>query len=260
MARLPAGIYRPPLPAGHAPRPQLCERLAQGLDGRLLLICAPAGFGKSSLASEFCEHLPSGWRTLWLDLGPRDSDPGRFFERLLDGLRRHIPGLYEEGLALLRMRQPHQPFAFETWLSGLLDELQPRLAGQDLLLVLDDYHLAQGAVLDNCLQFVLNHLPAGVRLLVTSRQRPAWHLARLRLHRQLLELQVQDLRLSAEEAGALVAGQGAQLSDEERDLLLQRCEGWVAGLRLWLLARQDAPPADADPLSPASADGRMPIH
>ena len=248
-------FYRPPLPAGHAPRPQLCERLAQGLDGRLLLICAPAGFGKSSLASEFCEHLPSGWRTLWLDLGPRDSDPGRFFERLLDGLRRHIPGLYEEGLALLRMRQPHQPFAFETWLSGLLDELQPRLAGQDLLLVLDDYHLAQGAVLDNCLQFVLNHLPAGVRLLVTSRQRPAWHLARLRLHRQLLELQVQDLRLSAEEAGSLVARQGAQLSDEERDLLLQRCEGWVAGLRLWLLARQDAPRADADPLTPTSADG-----
>ncbi|HTN32021.1 MAG TPA: LuxR C-terminal-related transcriptional regulator [Pseudomonas sp.] len=247
-------FFRPPLSAGHAPRPQLCERLDQGLDGRLLLICAPAGFGKSSLASEFCERLPSGWRTLWLDLGPRDSDPGRFFERLLDGLRRHFPGLYEEGLALLRMRQPHQPFAFEPWLSDLLDELTPRLAGRDLLLVLDDYHLAQGAVLDSCLQFLLNHLPAGVRLLVTSRQRPAWHLARLRLHRQLLELQVQDLRLSTEEAGALVAGQGAHLADEERDLLLQRCEGWVAGLRLWLLARQDAPRA-ADPLSPAGADG-----
>lgn len=248
-------FFRPPLPAGHAPRPHLCERLEQGLEGRLLLICAPAGFGKSSLASEFCERLPSGWRTLWLGLGPRDGDPGRFFERFLEGLRRHYPGLYEEGLALLRMRQPHQPFAFEAWLSDLLDELQVRLDGEDLLLVLDDYHLVQGAVLDSSLQFVLNHLPVGVRLLVTSRQRPAWHLARLRLHRQLLELQVQDLRLSAEEAGALVAGQGTQLSDEERDLLLQRCEGWVAGLRLWLLARQDAPQTEAAPLSPAIADG-----
>lgn len=247
-------FYRPPLPAGHAPRPHLCARLGQGLDGRLLLICAPAGFGKSSLASEFCERLPSGWRTLWLGLESRDGDPGRFFERFLEGLRRHFPGLYDEGLALLRMRQPHQPFDFETWLSDLLDELQQRLDGQDLLLVLDDYHLAQGAVLDSCLQFVLNHLPAGLRLLVTSRQRPGWHLARLRLHRQLLELQVQDLRLSAEEAGVLMAGQGAQLTDEERDLLLQRCEGWVAGLRLWLLARQDAPRTDGDPLAPAVAD------
>ena len=245
-------FFRPPLPAGHVPRPHLCERLHEGLSGRLLLICAPAGFGKSSLASEFCEQLSDDWRTLWLDLGSRDGDPGRFFERLLEGLRRHFPDLYEDGLALLRMRQPHQPFAFEPWLSDLLDALQARLDGQDLLLVLDDYHLAQGPVLDSCLQFVLNHLPAGVRLLVTSRQRPAWHLARLRLHRQLLELQVQDLRLNADEAGALVEGQGARLSDEERSLLLQRCEGWVAGLRLWLLASQQTPGAEP---SPVAADG-----
>src|SRR5690606_40805631 len=84
----------------------LCERLHEGLSGRLLLICAPAGFGKSSLASEFCEQLSDDWRTLWLDLGSRDGDPGRFFERLLEGLRRHFPDLYEDGLALLRMRQP----------------------------------------------------------------------------------------------------------------------------------------------------------
>ena len=244
-------FFRPPLPSGHASRPHLCARLGQGLDGRLLLICAPAGFGKSSLASEFCECLPSAWRTLWLGLESREGDPGNFFERLLEGLRRHFPGLNDEGLALLRMRQPHQPFAFEAWLSDLLDELHVRLDGQDLLLVLDDYHLAQGPVLDSCLQFALNRLPPGMRLLVTSRQRPAWHLARLRLHRQVLELQVQDLRLSAEEARELVIGQGAQLTDEERDLLLQRCEGWVAGLRLWLLARDEA----SVRLSPATADG-----
>lgn len=247
-------FYRPPLPVGHSPRPHLCERLGQGLDGRLLLICAPAGFGKSSLASEFCERLPSAWRTLWLGLSTRDADPGRFFERLLEGLRRHFPGLHEDGLALLRMRQPHQPFAFEAWLNDLLDELHLRLEGQDLLVVLDDYHLAQGPVLDSCLQCVLSHLPAGMRLLVTSRQRPGWHLARLRLHRQLLELQVQDLRLNDEEARALVASQGLQLNDQERDLLVQRCEGWVAGLRLWILARQDASPAP-EPLATTSADG-----
>lgn len=105
--------------------------------------------------------------------------------------------------------------------------------------MLDDYHLAQGAVLDRCLQFLLNHLPEGLVLLVTSRQRPDWHLARLRLSRQLLELSEQDLRLTAEESGALMAASGLELDEDALDALLERSEGWVAGLRLWLLARGD---------------------
>ncbi|HHK2480858.1 TPA: LuxR C-terminal-related transcriptional regulator, partial [Pseudomonas aeruginosa] len=90
-----------------------------------------------------------------------------------------------------------------------------------------------------CLQFLLNHLPEGLVLLVTSRQRPDWHLARLRLSRQLLELSEQDLRLTAEESGALMAASGLELDEDALDALLERSEGWVAGLRLWLLARGD---------------------
>lgn len=155
-------------------------------------------------------------------------------------MRQYHPTLGEEALGLLKMRQRHQPFAFETWLDDLLDELAPCLDPQrPLLLVLDDYHLAQGAVLDRCLQFLLNHLPEGLVLLVTSRQRPDWHLARLRLSRQLLELSEQDLRLTAEESGALMAASGLELDEDALDALLERSEGWVAGLRLWLLARGD---------------------
>ncbi|RMH85447.1 helix-turn-helix transcriptional regulator [Pseudomonas sp. AOB-7] len=235
-----ARFYRPPLPAGHTPRERLCQRLEEGLQGRLLLVCAPAGFGKSSLAIEFCERLPAHWHSLWLGLSERDSDPGRFLERLLQGLQQFYPSLGEEALGLLKMRQRHQPFAFEQWLDGLLDELAHELdGGQPLLLVLDDYHLAQGPVLDRCLQFFLNHLPPGVLLLVTSRQRPDWHLARLRLSRQLLELSEQDLRLTADELDALLASQGACLERQQVTGILQRSEGWVAGLRLWLLAGED---------------------
>ena len=234
-------FFRPPLPSSHVPRPRLCERLAEGLAGRLLLVSAPAGFGKSSLASEFCQTLPAHWRSLWLGLSARDSDPGRFLERLLAGLQQFHPDLGEEAQALLRMRQRHQPFAYEQWLDDLLDELSERLdPAAPLLLVLDDYHLAQGAVLDRCLQFFLNHLPDGLLLLVTSRQRPDWHLARLRLSRQLLELQEQDLRLTEDETRALLHSQGTQLSDPVLDEWRQRSEGWVAGLRLWLLTRQQA--------------------
>lgn len=230
-------FFRPPLPQGYIARPHLCEHLRLGLNGRLLLLCAPAGFGKSSLAIEFSEGLPANWQSLWLGLASRDSDPGRFLERLLAGLQSCYPDLASEAAGALKLRQRHQPFAFEAWLDALLDELAARLdPGRPLLLVLDDYHLAQGPVLDGCLQFLLNHLPEGLVILLTSRQRPDWHLARLRLSRQLLELQEQDLRLDAREVETLLHEHGVNLPAAELAALGQRSEGWVAGLRLWLLA------------------------
>lgn len=234
-------FYRPPLPDGHVMRPRLCERLSAGLGGRLLLVSAPAGFGKSSLAVEFCQSLPAHWQSLWLGLNTRDSDPGRFLERLLEGLQAFYPQLGGRALGLLKMRQRHQPFAFEEWLDGLLDELSSHLSPRfPLLLVLDDYHLAQGAVLDRCLQFFLNHLPDGLLVLVTSRQRPDWHLARLRLSRQLLELNEQDLRLTHDEAQILLEHHSISLRGEALENLILRSEGWVAGLRFWLLAASEA--------------------
>ncbi|MDF2643945.1 MAG: helix-turn-helix transcriptional regulator, partial [Pseudomonas sp.] len=109
-----------------------------------------------------------------------------------------------------------------------------------LLLVLDDYHLAQGPVLDRCLQFFLNHLPERLLVMVTSRQRPDWHLARLRLSRQLLELHEQDLRLTHDEALTLLDRHSSSLRGEALENLIQRSEGWVAGLRFWLLAVAEA--------------------
>jgi LuxR family maltose regulon positive regulatory protein len=241
VAALNGRFFRPPLPDGYVLRPRLCERLQAGLGGRLLLVSAPAGFGKSSLAVEFCQSLPAHWQSLWLGLSPRDSDPGRFLERLLEGLQDYFPQLGSRALGLLKMRQRHQPFAFEEWLDGLLDELALQLdPAAPLLLVLDDYHLAQGPVLDRCLQFFLNHLPDGLLVMVTSRQRPDWHLARLRLSRQLLELHEQDLRLTHDEALTLLDRHSSSLRGEALESLILRSEGWVAGLRFWLLAMAEA--------------------
>ncbi|MCF5355101.1 helix-turn-helix transcriptional regulator, partial [Pseudomonas syringae] len=114
------------------------------------------------------------------------------------------------------------------------------MLSKPLLLVLDDYHLAQGPVLDRCLQFLLNHLPAGLVVMVTSRQRPDWHLARLRLTRQLLEINEQDLRLTHAESMAVLGRHSGSLDSEVLQSLIQRSEGWVAGLRFWLLAASEA--------------------
>ncbi|MCU0074583.1 LuxR C-terminal-related transcriptional regulator [Pseudomonas koreensis] len=253
VTALDGRFFRPPLPDGYVLRPRLCERLQAGLGGRLLLVSAPAGFGKSSLAVEFCQSLPANWQSLWLGLSPRDNDPGRFLERLLEGLQDYFPQLGSRALGLLKMRQRHQPFAFEEWLDGLLDELALHLdPATPLLLVLDDYHLAQGPVLDRCLQFFLNHLPDGLLVMVTSRQRPDWHLARLRLSRQLLELHEQDLRLTHDEALALLDRHRSSLRGEALENLIQRSEGWVAGLRFWLLAINEA---GADSALPQALNG-----
>ncbi|KRA94333.1 LuxR family transcriptional regulator [Pseudomonas sp. Root68] len=256
VATLDGRFFRPPLPDGHVLRPRLCERLSAGLGGRLLLVSAPAGFGKSSLAVEFCQGLPAHWQSLWLGLSPRDSDPGRFLERLLEGLQDYFPHLGRQSLGLLKMRQRHQPFAFEEWLDGLLDELAEHLStATPLLLVLDDYHLAQGPVLDRCLQFFLNHLPDGLLVMVTSRQRPDWHLARLRLSRQLLELHEQDLRLTHDEALSLLDRHSSSLRGEALENLIERSEGWVAGLRFWLLAASEAGTDGALPQSLHGGEG-----
>ncbi|QVM92243.1 helix-turn-helix transcriptional regulator [Pseudomonas entomophila] len=256
LGLLDGRFFRPPLPEAHVPRARLCQRLQPGLTGRLLLVNAPAGFGKSSLAIEFCQELPTHWRSLWLGLSQRDADPGRFLERLLEGLQQFCPALGGQALGLLKMRQRHQPFAFEEWLDGLLDELALYLQPDTpLLLVLDDYHLAQGPVLDRCLQFFLNHLPPGLVLLVTSRQRPDWHLARLRLSRQLVELNEQDLRLTPDEALAVIGRQPTGLRGQALDNLIQRSDGWVAGLRFWQLAASESGDDNALPQALHGGEG-----
>jgi LuxR family maltose regulon positive regulatory protein len=256
LGLLDGRFYRPPLPEGHVARPRLCQRLQAGLQGRLLLINAPAGFGKSSLAIEFSQGLPAHWRSLWLGLSQRDSDPGRFLERLLEGLHQYCPALGGQAMGLLKMRQRHQPFAFEQWLDGLLDELALYLQpSAPLLLVLDDYHLAQGPVLDRCLQFFIGHLPVGLVLLVTSRQRPDWHLARLRLSHHLVELNEQDLRLTADESLAVIGRQPTGLRGQALDNLIQRSDGWVAGLRFWQLAASESSDDSAMPQALHGGEG-----
>lgn len=256
LAGRDARFFRPPLPEGHVLRGRLCQRLQAGLSGRLLLVSAPAGFGKSCLAIEFCEQLPGHWRSLWLGLSPRDAEPGRFLERLLEGLQGLCPALGGQAMGLLKMRQRHQPFAYEQWLDGLLDELAQHMdSASPVLLVLDDYHLVQGPVLDRCLQFLLDHLPSGLALLVTSRQRPDWHLARLRLSRQLAELSEQDLRLTPDEALAVIGRQPTGLRGQALDNLIQRSDGWVAGLRFWQLAVNESGLEQALPQALHGAEG-----
>ncbi|MFN3581038.1 MAG: LuxR C-terminal-related transcriptional regulator [Pseudomonas sp.] len=242
IAPSPGKIYRPPLPADHVPRPELTSLLHQASRRRLILVCAPAGFGKSTLAIEYAQQLAAPWQSVWLSLDSRDAEPGHLLVSLIHGLQSLYPGLGEAELALLQQQQEHQTLDIESLVIALIAALQARHNPQTpVLLVLDDYHLIRGPHCDRLCALLLEQLPPSFQLLITGRRKPDWHLARLRLGNQVLELSEAHLRLSRERASAFLQRAGLGETDPQwQRHVLQRNEGWVAGLRLLALTAQQA--------------------
>lgn len=238
----PGKIYRPPLPADHLPRPELIALLDQAAARRLVMICAPAGFGKSTLAIEYAEHLSASRRSVWISLDHHDARPGQLLRTLIAGLRTLYPELGESELALLQQSHSEQPLALEQLTLSVLDSLDQRHPPQQsVVLVLDDYHLAQNPQCDRLCALLLERLPGSFQLLLTSRQRPGWHLARLRVAGQLLEIGEVQLRLSAEASTAFLSRAGVTTDDLDWSRqMVERNEGWIAGLRLATVAAEQA--------------------
>ena len=243
----PGKSFRPPLPADHLPRPLLVQTLKESSHRRLVLISAPAGFGKSTLVAEYCENLPAGWQSVWVALDSRDHQAGQLLRTLIYALRTLFPRLGEPQLALLEQTHPSQALDLEPVTLALLESLAERheQAGRaspaHVVLVLDDYHLVQGQQCDRLCALLLERLPSNYQLILTSRQKPDWHLARLRLANQLVELGEQQLRLDDQSAASFLRRVGVMEPDPEwARHLLQRNEGWFAGLRLMAIAAEQA--------------------
>jgi LuxR family maltose regulon positive regulatory protein len=207
-------------------RPRLLERLAHGTARELTLVCAPAGFGKTSLLGEWARG--SRRPVAWLSLDQGDSDPARFWRYLaaaLDGLR---AGIHQQVAALLQgVQQP----PLEAVLTVVVNELVA--LPDEVVLVLDDYHLVEAPSVHDSLAFLLERLPAQLRLVLASRADPPLPLARLRARGQLTELREADLRFTAEETAALLReATGLELPAGSVAALAARTEGWVAGLQL----------------------------
>ncbi len=217
---------------GFVPRPRLVEALDEGLARRLILVCAPAGSGKTALLADWA---PSGNRPVaWLSLDAADNDPVRFWRHTVAALDRARPGIGERVGLLLG---PPAPASFEGLVTALINELAAQRGGGEVLLVLDDYHLIDAQPVHASLAFLLEHLPPGLHLVLASRADPPLPLARLRAGAQLAELRTADLRFSAEEAATLLReSAGADLPAAAVAALAARTEGWVAGLQLAALS------------------------
>ncbi|HLZ62060.1 MAG TPA: LuxR C-terminal-related transcriptional regulator [Ktedonosporobacter sp.] len=216
-------------------RSRLLAQLSQGRS-RLTLLCAPAGFGKSALLSDWLHTSyqgPHSTGITWLILDQADNDPLRFWTYLGTALQRIDPHI---GATLLQgLQTPHPPL--ETLLTTLLNDLLT--LREQVTLVLEDYHVIQAPSIHQTLAFLLERLPSQIHLVIATRSDPPLPLARLRVRGELCELRAEDLRFTLEEASAFFhQTSGLALSTEQVALLAERTEGWIAGLQLAALALQ----------------------
>jgi LuxR family maltose regulon positive regulatory protein len=223
-------VYLPPPQPSVVLRPRLIDRLNEGLHHKLILISAPAGFGKTTLLSGWvagCEQPVA-----WLSLDEGDNDPTRFLAYLVAALQTIAPSIGEGVLGALR--SPQSP-PTESVLTGLLNEITT--VPDDFVLVLDDYHVIDAKPVDDALTFLLEHLPPQVHLVIATREDPHLPLARLRARGQLTELRAADLRFAPDEAAEFLKGvMGLKLSEQDIAALETRTEGWIAGLQLAALS------------------------
>src|SRR5260221_83743 len=231
-------LYPPGLRPTGVSRPRLLERLNEGLHRNLTLISAPAGFGKTTLVSEWVEGIERP--TAWLSLDEGENDPARFLAYLVAALQTISANI---GEGVLGMLQSSQAPPSEAILTALLNEITT--LPDHFVLVLDDYHVIDAKPVDLALTFLVEHLPPQMHLVIATREDPLLPLARLRARGELTELRAADLRFTPSEAAEFLNSvMGLNLSPGNVAAWEARTEGWMGGLHraaLWIGGREDIP-------------------
>jgi len=235
-------LFIPPTRPELVHRPGLIKRLNDGLDRKLTLISAPAGFGKTTLVTEWLENLQgvainesqNKTRVAWLSLDERDNDSTRFLIYVIAALQT-TDADFAKG-ALSALQSPQSP-PIETILTSLINEIAA--IPDRIILILDDYHLIEAQPIQDALTFLIENLPPQMHLVITTREDPHLPLSRLRARGQLTELRARDLRFTSSEAAEFLNQViGLDLSEEDIAVLNIRTEGWIAGLQMAALSMQ----------------------
>ncbi len=220
------------------PRLRLVERLNAGLQGKLTLVSAPAGYGKTTLVSEWIAY--SGFPVAWLSLDEMDNDLATFLAYFITALQQTHEGIGSDILNALKSSQPPQT---EVLFTMLVNEITAIESGEshvrDFALVLDDYHVITDQSINDGLEFFLGNQPSRMHLVIIGRADPPIPLSRLRVGGQLREIRSDDLRFSGAEVVSLFNdSMNLDLPRQDIAALERRTEGWVAGLQLAALSLQ----------------------
>ena len=214
-------------------RQHLLERLQNGLWSKLTLVCAQAGFGKTTLLADWVQM--AGRPAAWITLDESDNALEHFLRYLQAAFEDTLPGVGKDTAPILAPNQPLQP---QDFIASLINELDAK--GVNAILVLDDYHFIHEPIVHETLNFLVDHLPDCLHLVISSRSDPLLPLPRLRARGEINELRDQDLRFTPQESAEfLTQVMGLNLSKDDLVALEARTEGWIAGLQLAALSMRD---------------------
>lgn len=226
-------IYAPAARSDVVPRPRLIEQLQSGISGKLTLISAPAGFGKTSLARDCLSSLDQP--AAWLSLDERDNDLTCFFSYLIAALRQIDPNI---GRSLQNIFASLEPPPLQSVITILINAIA--ISPDPFVIVLDDYHVIREIPIHEAMRHLLDRQPPKMHLIITTRADPPLPLARLRAQGQMTEIRARHLRFTKEETDSFLNEQmGLGLTEDEVATLTARTEGWVAGLQLTALSLRD---------------------
>jgi LuxR family maltose regulon positive regulatory protein len=227
-------LYTPPARKNIVPRQRLLQVLndAWKQDKKLILVSASAGYGKTTLVTEWVRATQT--KSAWLSLDEADNDPARFLAYLIAALKLIDISIGEKTQVMLQSPQPLPP---EVVLTTLVNEIAA--SPISFVLVLDDYHLIQTLPIHNQLDFLVEHQPPQMHLVIITREDPPLPLARLRARGQMIEIRQKDLRFYPEEcADFLQHVMGLELTADDITTLERRTEGWIVGLQLAAISMQ----------------------
>lgn len=219
-------------------RSRLLQKLTEGIHRKLTLVLAPAGFGKTTLLSDWAAH--NAQVVTWVSLDDGDNDSARFLSYFITALQIPEPGLGQGAAASLSVPQPQSPESIMTLLINEITSLSTQI-----VIVLDDYHTIQNQAIHNALIYLLDHCPPQLHLVIASRDEPPFPLARLRIRDEITELRSTELAFSTEEAVSFFNhAMRLSISPEDAASLESRTEGWIAGLQVAGLSLQGRSAAD----------------
>jgi LuxR family maltose regulon positive regulatory protein len=238
-------LYIPTIRPELVPRPRLFERLNEGLHRKLTVISAPAGFGKTTLVTEWLDPMQgdaknisqADYKIAWLSLDEGDNDAARFLTYFIGALNQVEGTSAAIGEGTLTMLQSPQPPPTEVALIPLINEIAT--IPDRIIFVLDDYHLIHAEPVHDALNYLIENMPSQLHLVIATREDPQLPLSRLRARGQLTELRAMDLRFTSSEASEFLNRMmGLDLSEEDITMLETRTEGWIAGLQLAAISLQ----------------------
>jgi LuxR family maltose regulon positive regulatory protein len=228
-------FYIPPVRPGVVSRPRLLERLDAGFHAKLILISAPAGYGKTTLITQWIQQIQANntAQICWYSLDEDDHGTQQFFRYLASAVEA-LPGMQS---TLKQLIQSPQPQPLKNLMNAFINDTAA--VSTPFFLILDDYHVIESAEIDQALDFIIDNMPPLMTLVITSRSDPGFPIARRRARAELIELRVNDLRFTEVEARQFIQQTtNLDLSLNQIAALETRTEGWIAGLQMAALSIQ----------------------